>query len=96
MVGLPEAMRFYISIDNGKNGQERADFRQKKARAARAKILVTFRLTAPLGLVQYEEVYGLPASEVSLCTVKKVKSRGLTELYPSVIASSESAAMLRA
>jgi len=93
MVGLPEAMRFFISIDNGKNGQISG---KKKARAARAKILVTFRLTAPLGLVQYEEVYGLPASEVSLRTVKKVKSRGLTELYPSVISSIESAAMLKA
>jgi hypothetical protein len=73
-MGLPEAMRYLLSIDNREKGQSGANGRQKKARAARAKILVTFRLTAPLGLVQYEEVYGLPASEVSLRNVKKVKS----------------------
>ncbi len=95
-MGLPEAMRFFISIDKRRKGQGGADFRQKKARAARAKILVTFRLTAPLGLVQYEEVYGLPASEVSLRNVKKVKSRALTELYPPVISLMKSAAMLKA
>ncbi|ORM57493.1 hypothetical protein HA45_24585 [Pantoea rodasii] len=74
---------------SGKGG-----FQTKKARAARAKILVTFRLTAPLGLVQYGEVYELPASEVSLCNVKKVKSSDLTELYPPVITFIKTAAML--